>query len=1510
MTSRTPAPGEARDHGEALDPDPFDIFSTGTPRTPESDPVAGAPAPPLSLHLDPEVHRRLRMDTRRKATKFVQTIEMLLALPEIECDHDGNDILGYRIGLGERILDTLLGLRARSGEDEVASDHVDKLGEVLYRARRRVRRVDNRLRNDSGFLRSNTPSPLPSEEAPVDRSPLRRESPTPVSDPLLRPETPTTHLHTVTEPENYLNHSTPPNPGRPRLSDPVTTPTPSPPTNPSAFTLSTLKLPPFDGVLGNWEEFWALFAVAIDRNPRLDPVEKLVHLKSLLKGEALSAIRGIPITGSNYQLILDQLVRRFSRPESRREELLRSLVSFPPLKIAHDLTQTRRDLDNLLTTVRQLEVAGCPPEQYSTVVVPLLEGKLPPEWRMVWVREKRKEKHTPSLEELLRFMEEETRVLEEVRPPPTRDPHPRSGSTTPLESPRQSGSAPPHQPWVNPASATVSATLPVTDMDRRPPTCPACNGSLHRLLQCAAFIALSPQDRTRLMRRDNRCFRCLGKHSRDQPCKGGPCSHCGNGKHHRTLCFQASDSQSQGPPGQRPREPQAPRWSSPSTTPNPSHYGQNNSSTASPQFRPSAPRGNPQQQNPQQPYPQRPGAFFPTATPHSSAHPMLSAVPATPSGENVGPSVFVKIGRASVSTPGGRGLSTNVFVYLDDGAKRTYIRTDLARALSLPVEQEAPLTTGSFGEQVMTQMSQQVSLDIVGLHGGCSSLPLMAWTTPRLCPPMRQEFLAPSLMQLDAFGPWADAFDGGERTISLLIGADQIWKVTGQIYPITPSLRVLETAFGQVLSGTLDPGPHRGGPGGIQPSMLVSDVTNLWDLEAIGVGPPTASDHSYPPPVRSPDDPQRYRATLPFKNDRRPHQNQTQVQRQQQTRYDKAPPVRQQQIDEHIQALLDRGTVEPATTPSDVGYCLPHHMCVRKKPRLVFDGSSPDASGVSLNHCLDPGPLPAPQLVIVEEDGPPLPWIEIERYSSLEQVVRVVAYVKRFIHRASPRHVDKRRTGPLTPEEKDEALRLLIRHEQRIHYESELESLEARHPLPRTSSLIKLRPAVLSDLIHLVPRTREEPLPILPPRSPLTRLIVRHYHETMLHQGASATLGQVRTRYWIPRGRSLIKQLIHHCPPCRRYRSQPYRTPEAALAPFRSIPLRPFTVTGLDFFGPILTVPESRDDAPEGIKKAWVILFICASVRCIHMEVVADGRTNTTHLAIRRFLARRVPPFQRVQFRSDNAPVFHALSVMKFPSHPTTWLFTPAYSPHWGGWWERLIKVIKTSMRITGHRSRLTFLELSTFVSEVESVVNARPLTEVSADPLDLAPITPADFLYGPAPPTQQMDPSAVTDETLRETLQCRDGTNRLLWRTWHREYLAALRVWRQRRPILLRIPRVGDLVLVHQDSPRGTWPLARITRLLIGPDGVPRAAELRMRGRTTTRSAHLLYPLEAEPLRQEPLDQEPLDQEPLEQEPPEPRHETPGRDTPQPLPVSVQPPNPTRTTCGREVRVPDRFRD
>lgn len=85
---------------------------------------------------------------------------------------------------------------------------------------------------------------------------------------------------------------------------------------------------------------------------------------------------------------------------------------------------------------------------------------------------------------------------------------------------------------------------------------------------------------------------------------------------------------------------------------------------------------------------------------------------------------------------------------------------------------------------------------------------------------------------------------------------------------------------------------------------------------------------------------------------------------------------------------------------------------------------------------------------------------------------------------------------------------------------------------------------------------------LLPRDHHLTSLIVRRAHERVFHNGTKETLTEVRSGYWIVKGRSLVRKLIHHCTVCHRYEGPHYQVPPPPPLPeFRVSEQPPFTFT-------------------------------------------------------------------------------------------------------------------------------------------------------------------------------------------------------------------------------------------------------------------------------------------------------------------------------------------------------------
>ena len=260
---------------------------------------------------------------------------------------------------------------------------------------------------------------------------------------------------------------------------------------------------------------------------------------------------------------------------------------------------------------------------------------------------------------------------------------------------------------------------------------------------------------------------------------------------------------------------------------------------------------------------------------------------------------------------------------------------------------------------------------------------------------------------------------------------------------------------------------------------------------------------------------------------------------------------------------------------------------------------------------------------------------------------------------------------------------------------------------------------------------RDKALVIVPP-SDVGESLLRECHESKLcHAGPEATLAHTRLRHWIVHGRKLAKKVVHECRVCRRFQGTQYLQRESALPSVRVSEAKPFQTTGVDFAGPFYT--------REG--KAYLCLFSCAVTRALHVELVENLSTPVFILAVRRFVAQRSCCKTII---CDNALTFKKASGIL---QDISFKFIPEKSPWWGGFYERMVKSVKSSLKKVLGRSCLRFRELETITKEIACAINHRPLTIVSSEICDESPLTPAHFLDGSPPNHVEASSSDFTEE-------------------------------------------------------------------------------------------------------------------------------------------------------------------
>ncbi|GFX28077.1 integrase catalytic domain-containing protein [Trichonephila clavipes] len=164
------------------------------------------------------------------------------------------------------------------------------------------------------------------------------------------------------------------------------------------------------------------------------------------------------------------------------------------------------------------------------------------------------------------------------------------------------------------------------------------------------------------------------------------------------------------------------------------------------------------------------------------------------------------------------------------------------------------------------------------------------------------------------------------------------------------------------------------------------------------------------------------------------------------------------------------------------------------------------------------------------------------------------------------------------------------------------------------------------------------------------------------------------------------------------------------------------------------------------------------------------------------------------------------------------WKFNPQLPLGGGGWWERLVRVIKELLKRTLGKAILTYEELLTVLCDCEAVVNFRPLTYVSEDPNDLIPLTPSLFLNGKSSyDTIDLDLSEFSK--FQKRIKYRRKLIHDFRSRFRKEYLGQLRQKRPGKPG--HDVKVGDVVMIEEPSKKRVyWPLGKVISLLPGRDG------------------------------------------------------------------------------------------
>ena len=387
---------------------------------------------------------------------------------------------------------------------------------------------------------------------------------------------------------------------------------------------------------------------------------------------------------------------------------------------------------------------------------------------------------------------------------------------------------------------------------------------------------------------------------------------------------------------------------------------------------------------------------------------------------------------------------------------------------------------------------------------------------------------------------------------------------------------------------------------------------------------------------------------------------------------------------------------------------------------------------------------------------------------------------------------------------------------------------------------------VYTSLANCPNLTYDEKFPILlPNKDKFTILVIVHNHVLSGHLGLHHTRSQLRHRFWIPKDTNAINSVVNKCTSCNTQRGQRYHVPDSPPLPeFRFDVQRPWNVTCLDMTGHFYF-----KDKYGNAEKVYFIVFVCSSTGSGHIEMSMDASSESFANSFDRFTSRRGVPSMVISDHGSNfqgyqkeLPSLNNKVVQNFlEAKGISWRNTPMGDPHFNGYCERHLGILKSIMKKAIKNRLLTLDQLHTVACYAEGLFNERPLSVLDANDPNFVPITPNTLVYGRSLrhfDHSREDNDAKDPEFSLNTKSCEVMQKKLrstlasVRKTWISEYLNFLarrdEARQKRSPSTKSIisPKVNDWVLIKDESK--DFRIGRIVHIIHSDDGEIRSVKLK----------------------------------------------------------------------------------
>ena len=255
-------------------------------------------------------------------------------------------------------------------------------------------------------------------------------------------------------------------------------------------------------------------------------------------------------------------------------------------------------------------------------------------------------------------------------------------------------------------------------------------------------------------------------------------------------------------------------------------------------------------------------------------------------------------------------------------------------------------------------------------------------------------------------------------------------------------------------------------------------------------------------------------------------------------------------------------------------------------------------------------------IFVINHDESSVGLIDITRFSSFTKLVRVVVHVLSFVNKIKKLtfYSDKSKFSNLNFNDcmfdySNEAVKIILRLDQQKYFKDIFDYFcDMTVKLKSIPNLVNQLNLFVDDGILKVKskceklklssfRNRDFPI-LLSKDSFLTKLIILDTHAKLLHSGKYSLLNEIRKKFYIQNGFSVVKKTLKDCVVCKRANERCLKLNQSSYRLERLDPINiPFSQIYIDYLGPFNVKTNNTKT------KVWLLCFTCMWTRGINLKI-------------------------------------------------------------------------------------------------------------------------------------------------------------------------------------------------------------------------------------------------------------------------------------------------------------------